>query len=273
MGPAPGLPPARHCRVLVRLWLVAPFPAPLAGLVLPLGVRSRLPARWWVARAGGTSRAKPGGPRAPYGACSVVGGGAGPGAPPRTCACTVLSFVRAGGCTSPAGALPTRPLRPVPGCRGHCGWRQGPWGPQPTSLRWTAAGPRGQVGSAPAGTVHLPAQPNGRTAHAQFRGGAPGLAPPPRTDRAPQGRGVPQASPGRCPQRERPRRTVRRQSTPSGAGGAPKGARGPPGFAREVPPARATHHRRAVGNAPQGAGRTSQGAARTRGRGREPFLP
>jgi hypothetical protein len=257
---ASGLPPARHCRPPVRLLALGAPPGrtlgdPASPSGLALGLRSRHPGcrpcaplgfrgapggalpsagRLVAGRAGGTSRAKPGGPRAPFGACSVCGGGAGPGAPPRTCACTDFRWgarvgaqvLRGHSRPVPSGRTPAagdmvadvgwciglppgaRPLAhgplwlaawagPCPGC-----WPVGRLRPvvaATTLLRWTAADLRGQVGSAPAGTVHPPGLPSGRTAHAQFRGGAPGRAPPPKPTEHRRGAGSPRLRPGGAP--------------------------------------------------------------------------
>src|SRR5690242_12564301 len=59
--------------------------------------------------------------------------------------------------------------------------------PQPQRPRQPGSGRRGRVGSAPAGLVHPPGLPTGKTVHAQVRGGTPDAAPPPETEQAPKG--------------------------------------------------------------------------------------
>jgi hypothetical protein len=87
-------------------------PAPLTGHVPAPSGPSPTAAPSWLFALGappGRSLGDPAPLRCTFGA----GGGASPGAPPRNCACAALSPASPGGCTVPAGALPTCPLRPA----------------------------------------------------------------------------------------------------------------------------------------------------------------
>jgi hypothetical protein len=260
-APLPGAPPAPLgvlCRRTVRRGCSRSSPRPFGARPAPWASLPSAPSRWLVALGAPPGRSL--GDPAPLRCTVGAGDGASPGAPPRNCACAVLPEGSPGGCTVPAGALPTCPLRPAPSSGGGVvnatTGRKRPTNRNPDRVTANAprhSGPGANHGPPGAPQCTTPPQPNVPGSRGPAGGGGSGVPPqdlcicPPeqveggcthkseevlparprhqKPSKPRKGRGVPQASPGRCPQRDQQRRRCRRQRRPGGSPEA-EGTRG-----------------------------------------------